>query len=99
MGKMMKKTIPYLLVCCMLAGTFAVTAAAAGAGQTLFDAAAPYEIVVLLVNTLIHHGMKPLYSICVSSFVQSAVVTVSALLTVVFLARQDRKRTKSEAAQ
>lgn len=58
----------------------------------LFVAAAPYEIVVLIVNTLIHHGMKPLFSICVSSFVQSAVVIFSALLTVVFLARRDQKK-------
>ena len=62
----------------------------------LFVAAAPYEIVVLIVNTLIHHGMKPLFSICVSSFVQSGVVIVSALLTVIFLARQNLKESKQE---
>ena len=36
MGKIMKKAILYLLAFCLLAGTFAVTAAAAGTGQTLF---------------------------------------------------------------
>ena len=35
MGKMMKKTILYLLAFCLLAGTFGVTAAAAGTGAVL----------------------------------------------------------------
>ena len=57
----------------------------------LFIAAAPYEIVVLIINTLIYHGLKPLYSITVSSFVQSGIVILSSLLTIVFLARNGKK--------
>ena len=55
---------------------------------SLFLAAAPYEIVVLVINTLIYHGTRPTYSIILSAFVQMAVVL--AALAVIFL-RSGRK--------
>ena len=58
---------------------------------SLFVAAAPYEIVVLIINTLIHHGFRPLYSIVLSSYVQIAIVLVCAVLTIVCLTRGKRK--------
>ena len=48
MGKKIKKAILYLLAFCLLAGTFAATAAAAGTEQTLFDAAAGTGPFILL---------------------------------------------------
>lgn len=57
----------------------------------LFVAAAPYELVVLIINTIIHHGLRPTYSITVSSFVQSGIVIVGSILTIIFIVR-DRKR-------
>ena len=57
----------------------------------LFIAAAPYEVVVLVINTLIHHGLRPLFSIVLSAYVQIAVVAVSSVLTIVCLARKDKK--------
>ena len=62
-----------------------------------FVAAAPYELVVLIVNTLIHHGLRPLYSITVSSFVQSGIVILCAVLTIIFLARGAKRKDGTEA--
>lgn len=62
----------------------------------LFVAAAPYEIVVLIVNTLIHHGMKPLFSITVSAFVQIAIVILCAVLTIVSLVRTEKRKDGAE---
>lgn len=58
----------------------------------LFIAAAPYEVVVLVINTLIHHGLRPLFSIVLSAYVQIAIVILSSLLTIIFLARKGKKR-------
>ena len=48
MGKTMKKAILYLLAFCLLSGTFAAAATAAGTEQTLFDAAAGTGLFLLL---------------------------------------------------
>ncbi len=48
---------------------------------SLFLAAEPYEIVVLAINTLIHHGTRPTYSITLSAFVQMALVAAALLVT------------------
>ena len=62
----------------------------------LFVAAAPYELVVLIINTLIHHGLRPLYSITVSSFVQSGIVILCSVLTIVFLSRGAKRKDGAE---
>ncbi|MBQ9880734.1 MAG: hypothetical protein IJM45_09915 [Clostridia bacterium] len=49
---------------------------------------APYELIVLIINTLICHGMRPLYSMSVCSYVQSAVIIASAAFTIVRAARK-----------
>ncbi len=60
---------------------------------SLFLAAAPYEIVLLVINTLIHHGGRPTYSVTLSAFVQMAVV-LAAL--VVILAASGKKTDQTE---
>ncbi|MCR5041392.1 MAG: alkaline phosphatase [Clostridia bacterium] len=55
---------------------------------SLFLAAAPYEIVVLAVNTLIYHGTRPTFSITVSAFVQMA-VALAALIVILARLRRD----------
>ena len=107
MGKTMKQALVYLLAFCLLSGTFAATAAwAINGGRfpkgkkavltvflSLFTAAAPYEVVVLAVNTLIFHGTKPLFSIVISAFVQILIVALCAVLTVVYLIRGKKEET------
>ena len=55
---------------------------------SLFLAAAPYEIVVLVINTLIYHGTRPTYSIMLSAFVQMAVVLAALVVIFVCLGRK-----------
>ncbi len=55
---------------------------------SLFVAAAPYEVVVLVINTLIFHGFHPLLSITLSAYVQMIVVTVCAIMIIRALKKQ-----------
>lgn len=63
---------------------------------SLFVAAAPYEVVVLIINTLIYHGFRPLFSITLSSFVQMAVVAVCAIVIMRSFTRKNKTETKTE---
>ena len=63
---------------------------------SLFLAAAPYELVILFVNTLKYHGQKPLYSITVSAFVLMGIMCVSL---VVFFAAMLKKNQKQNDSQ
>ena len=48
---------------------------------SLTAAALPYEIAILIINTLIHHGLRPTYSITLSAFALMIVIAVSLILT------------------
>lgn len=61
---------------------------------SLLIAALPYELVVLLINTLIYHGFRPLFSIAVSSYVQMAVVAASAIIVILTFTRKRKADTK-----
>ncbi|MBQ6118833.1 MAG: hypothetical protein IJK98_06340 [Clostridia bacterium] len=50
---------------------------------SLFLAAAPYEVAVLVINTLIYHGRKPTFSVTLSAFVPMAVVLASLIVILV----------------
>ena len=63
---------------------------------SLFLAAAPYEIAVLVINTLIHHGRRPTYSITLSAFVSMAIVLTS-LVIMIASTRRKAERTASRA--
>ena len=52
---------------------------------SLFLAAAPYEIAVLVINTLIHHGLRPTFSVTLSAFVPMAVVLASLIVMIASL--------------
>ena len=62
----------------------------------LFIAAAPYEIVVLIVNTLIYHGQKPMFSITLSAFVQIAIVAAGCILIIANLIRRKKNAGDTE---
>ena len=63
---------------------------------SLFVAAAPYEVVVLIINTLIYHGFRPLFSITLSSYVQMAVVAACAIVIMRSFTRKNKTETKTE---
>ena len=56
-----------------------------------FIAMAP--VWMLLINTLIFHGTKPLFSIVISAFVQILIVALCAVLTVVYLISGKKEET------
>ena len=62
------------------------------AGLTVFLSlllcALPYELVVLVINTLIYHGHRPLHSITLSAFVQMAIVAASAIVVILAFIRK-----------
>ncbi len=58
---------------------------------SLFIAAAPYEITVLVINTLIHHGMRPTWSITTSAFVPMAVVLASLIVIIAAPRRKEKE--------
>ena len=62
------------------------------AGLTVFLSllicALPYELTVLVINTLIYHGLRPLFSITLSAFVQIAIVAVSAVIVILSFLRK-----------
>ena len=64
---------------------------------SLFLAAAPYEVVVLIINTLIYHGTRPTYSITLSAFVQMAVVLAALVVIFVSLGHKARAADGEEA--
>ena len=57
---------------------------------SLAVAAAPYEIAVLVVNTLIYHGTKPTRSIVIAVFFQAAVLLASITVVIVKLCRENK---------
>ena len=57
---------------------------------SLFLAAAPYEVVVLIINTLIYHGTRPTYAITLSAFVQMAFVLAALVVFFVSLGHKAR---------
>lgn len=59
--------------------------------QSLAIAAAPYEISVLVVNTLIYHGTKSTRSIVIAVFFQAAVLLAAITVIVVRLCRESKK--------
>ncbi len=59
--------------------------------QSLAIAAAPYEIAVLVVNTLIYHGTKPTRSIVIAVFFQAAVLLAAITVIIVRLCRERKK--------
>ena len=67
---------------------------AGAAVLSLFLAAAPYEIAVLVINTLIFHGLRPTFSVTLSAFVPMAVV-LGALLVILASARGKAKQTEN----
>ena len=56
-------------------------------------AALPYELIVLLINTIIYHSHEPTCSIALSSFCQMAVIAVCLAVTVIGL-RKTKKEEK-----
>lgn len=58
---------------------------------SLAVAAAPYEIAVLVVNTLIYHGTRPTRSIVIAVFFQAAVLLAAITVIVVRLCRENKK--------
>ncbi len=58
---------------------------------SLTVAAAPYEIAVLVVNTLIYHGTKPTRSIVIAVFFQAAVLLAAITVIIVRLCRERKK--------
>ena len=60
---------------------------------SLLIAALPYELIVLLINTIIYHGLKPVFSITVSSYCQIAVIAAALIITAVSL-KKDKEATK-----
>ena len=59
--------------------------------MSLAIAAAPYEIAVLVVNTLIYHGTKPTRSIVIAVFFQAAVLLAAITVVIVKLCRGNKK--------
>ena len=62
---------------------------------SLFLAAAPYEITVLVINTLIYHGRRPTYSITLSAFVPMAIVLASLIVIIVSPRRKAEQTARS----
>jgi hypothetical protein len=62
---------------------------------SLAVAAAPYEIAVLVVNTLIYHGTKPTRSIVIAVFFQAAVLLASITVIIVKLCRENKDNNKA----
>ena len=58
---------------------------------SLTAAALPYELVILVINTLIHHGQRPTYSITLSAFALMAVILVSLCLTLTAAKKKIKK--------
>ena len=61
----------------------------------LFFAAAPYEVGVLLINTIILKSQQPTYAITLSAFVQMAVLAANVVLIISGLLKS-KKKTKDE---
>ena len=59
---------------------------------SLTAAALPYELVILIINTLIHHGQRPTYSITLSAFALMLVIVIALSIT---LAAAKRKKMKN----
>lgn len=57
---------------------------------SLTAAALPYEVVILIINTLIHHGTRPTYSITVSAFALMAVVAAALIITLASLRKKSK---------
>lgn len=57
---------------------------------SLFAAAAPYEIAVLVINTLIYHGSRPTYSVMLAAFVPMVLVTAAIIAVFTALKRKMR---------
>ncbi len=55
-------------------------------------AALPYEVIVLLINTIIHHGLEPTYSITLSSFCQMAVIVICLAITVIGVCKAKKEQ-------
>ncbi len=52
---------------------------------SLTVAALPYEIVILVINTLIYHGQRPTYSITLSAFCLMLVIAAALTITLIKL--------------
>lgn len=55
---------------------------------SLTAAALPYEIVILIVNTIIYDGLRPTYSITISAFCLMLVIVIALALTLASLRRR-----------
>ncbi|MCR5042009.1 MAG: DUF4838 domain-containing protein [Clostridia bacterium] len=63
---------------------------------SLLIAALPYELIVLLINTIIHHGLRPVFSITVSSYCQILVICACLVTVIVSLFRIKRGGKKEQ---
>ena len=61
-------------------------------------AVAPYEVGVLLINTIIFHSQRPTYSIALSALIPMAVIVVDLIVLAVKLKKAPRP-VKPEKAQ
>lgn len=60
-------------------------------------AVAPYEVGVLLINTIIFHSQRPTYSIALSALIPMAVIVVDLIILAVKLKKAPRPGKPAEA--